>query len=121
MHCHRNPTGASPSEIGAAQRDSQQTLQDIQNELAQSDDVKAARAGNGKAPGWLMAMAQMLGAKMDEMSNELTAMAKEISGGAASKGSEFTALSMQFNMLMNAASTSIKTIGEAMSNMARKQ
>ena len=114
-------SGASFSDVGTAQRDMQASLDEVLNDLAQSDDVKAARSGGGKAPSWLMAMAQVLGAKMDEMSGDLMTMAREISDGEASKSSEFTALSMQFNLLMNASSTGIKTIGESLGNMARKQ
>jgi len=112
-------TGASISDIATAQRETQATLDNVLNELSQGDDVKDAKAG-GKGKGWLMALAEVLGAKMDDLADRMGSMAREISDGAASKSSEFTVLAQEFGLVMNAANTSIKTIGEAMNNTARK-
>ncbi|WP_404334990.1 hypothetical protein AB2M62_14925 [Sphingomonas sp. MMS12-HWE2-04] len=113
-------TGASPAEIGQAQGDFQQSIDKILNDLAEGSDVKEAK-GNGKVPSWLMAMAKALGGKMDKMAKDLEKMSKEISDGNSGKSTEFTAMSQQFSILSNAASTGLKAIGEAMSSMARKQ
>lgn len=113
---------ASPAEIGQAQSDFQDALAELQNNLAGGDDVKDARAGGtGKAAGWLMAMAKELGGKMDSMAKDIEKLSKKADGKNPGASTEFTAMSQQFGILSNAAATGLKAIGEAMSNMARKQ
>ncbi|BBD03213.1 MULTISPECIES: hypothetical protein [Sphingobium] len=114
--------GASPTEIGQAQNDFQNAIDDILSNIAGGDDVKDARAGGtGKAAGWLMAMAKELGGKMDSMAKDIEKLSKKADGKNPGASTEFTAMSQQFGILSNAAATGLKAIGEAMSNMARKQ
>ncbi|WP_311267674.1 hypothetical protein [Sphingobium sp. WCS2017Hpa-17] len=113
--------GATPTEIGQAQSDFQDAIQDILRDLSEGDDVKDAKSSGGKAAGWLMAMARELGGKMDSMAKDLSRLSKEADGTNPGASTEFTAMSQQFGILSNAASTGLKAIGEAMSNMARKQ
>lgn len=113
--------GGTPQQIGQLHNDAQSALDNINNDIAQGTGEVNDSKGSGKAPGWLMAMAKVLGAKMDKMANDMDKMANEIAGGSAGKSSEFTALAQQFGMISNAAGTAIKAVGEAMSNMARKQ
>ena len=112
-------TGASISEQATFQRELGERLMDIAREAAGTPEGKAAASG-GKVPSWLMAMAQVLGEKMDEMAADLEGLANEIADGSAGKGAEFTAMSQQFGILTNAASTGLKSIGEGMQAMAKK-
>jgi hypothetical protein len=113
---------ATPSEIGQAQNDVQDAYQNLLDTIAGGDDVKEARAGGtGKAAGWLMAMAKELGGKMDSMAKDIEKLSKKADGKNPGASTEFTAMSQQFGILSNAAATGLKAIGEAMSNMARKQ
>ncbi|PCD03198.1 hypothetical protein COC42_01890 [Sphingomonas spermidinifaciens] len=119
--------GASPAEIGNAQRVSNDFIRDIVDQMSQSEDFKEAKANpKGKAgvpgaPGWLMAMATVLGEKLDELAADMEQRAATISEKDPSSSAEFGVVSQQFSMLMNATNNAIKTIGEALAGMARKQ
>ncbi|WP_315760379.1 hypothetical protein [Sphingomonas sp. Y38-1Y] len=113
-------TGASPAEIGDQQRELNEFIQDMARDVSEGDDAKSARGG-GKAPGWLMAIARSLGSTLNELGDEMESLSQQIKDGDASLSTEFTTVAQQFSMVSNAASTSIKAIGEAMANMARKQ
>jgi hypothetical protein len=47
--------------------------------------------------------------------------ASTISKDDPSSSAEFSVVSNQFSMLMNATNTSIKTVGEALAGMAKRQ
>jgi uncharacterized protein YukE len=119
--------GASPADIGGAQRDFQNMIRDIVSQMSESEEFKEAKASRGGrggvpgAPGWLMAMAKVLGEKLDKLADDMEQRAEAISEKDPSSSAEFGVVSQQFSMLMNATNNAIKTIGEALSNMARKQ
>lgn len=98
----------------------------------------ADKAGNVKGKGWLHAIAQAMGdaqgklaARMVGLSNKLS----DLAGPASGKGqgaelaakkfqvamSDFQATSQLFSMTANASSTALKSIGEGMTSIARKQ
>ena len=125
--------GASPSDIANAQNGIQQMMMQFIEDMSQSEEFKEAKASGGKgkgsvggagstgAPGWLMAMAQALGEELDRLGQDMQSRAESLKGDDASASAEFGVVSQQFSMLMNATNNAIKTIGEAMSNTARKQ
>ncbi len=78
-------------------------------------------AGAGGAAGWIRAMAEALGKKLDELAHEMEEAANNIDKEDPSTSVRFQVISQQFNILMNAASTAIKAVGEGMQSMARKQ
>lgn len=109
---------ASPSDIGEAQR----SVNDAINNMAISILDRAHRtSGSGGGKGWLMAMAEALGKQLDRMSDEMSSMADQMTDKTPSITTKFSAKSQEFGILMNAASTAIKSIGEGMANTARKQ
>lgn len=112
-------TGASPQDVGSAQRDSADALRDLVNEMSQSDEAKEARAG-GRGAGWLRAMAEVLGKKLDSLAHEMQDLANKVNKDDPSTTTDFNVVSQEFNMLMNAATTAIKTIGEAMGKAASR-
>lgn len=123
-------TGASPAEIGSAQNSFQSLMQNVIDQMSQSEEFKNAKASGGKggsaggvqgAPGWLMAMAQALGRELDRLGDEMSSRAESLSGDDPSASAEFGVVSQQFSMLMNATNNAIKSVGEAMANTARKQ
>lgn len=123
-------TGASPAEIGSAQNSFQSLMQNVIDQMSQSEEFKNAKATGGKggssggvqgAPGWLMAMAQALGRELDRLGDEMSSRAESLSGDDPSASAEFGVVSQQFSMLMNATNNAIKSVGEAMANTARKQ
>lgn len=112
-------TGATPSDIGAAQGDAERAVNDMVSKLSEGEDFKQAKAA-GKGGGWLMAMATVLGKQLNEMAADMETMAGQISKDTPDLTAKFGALSQQFGILMNATTNAIKTIGEAMANTARK-
>lgn len=113
-------TGASPAQMGEADRAIQDLLRDAVMNSTDSEDARAAKSG-GRAGGWLRAMAEALGKKLDAAAHEMQDLANKIDKEDPSTTTDFQVASQEFNMLMNAANTAIKSIGEAMSNTARKQ
>jgi hypothetical protein len=115
--------GLSPSDTGALQGQADdlnsQLTQDITNHMLRKDKDSAGGAG-GDAPSWLMAIAEALGAKLDQMADEMNSMADQISDKTPSLTAKFSAKTQQFSILMDATTNAIKTIGEALANTARK-
>lgn len=123
-------TNASPTQIAEAQRqtqDMQNMLRDVVSQMSESQEFKDAKASRGKggggtgAPGWMMAMAKFLGEKLDAMAHDMERRAANISEKDPSSSAEFGVVSQQFGMLMNATNNAIKTIGEALAGMAKRQ
>lgn len=84
-------------------------------------DAEKASGGEGGEGGWLMAMAKALGSELNDMASEMESMANKISKDTPDITTKFSALSQQFSILFNAASTAIKAVGEGMAQTARKQ
>jgi hypothetical protein len=110
------------SDIQTQQQKSQDAIQEILNNLSENDEVKEARASGGRSGGsWLRAMAQVLGEKLDASAEEMNDLANRVTKDSPSTTTDFTVASQEFNMLMNAATTGLKTIGEAMGKAASRQ
>lgn len=114
-------SGSSPFEIADAQREANEGLQRLLNDLSQSDEVKDAKNGGRGGAGWLRAMADVLGKKLDALAHEMQDLAGKVNKEDPSTSTDFTVVSQEFNMLMNAVSTALKTIGEAMGKSASRQ
>lgn len=98
-----------------------------------------ARGGHGGKKSWLVALASALGnvlgdkaARLVELSHKLDQLGTREPTGDTAKDqqnarefqktmAEFQAESQLFGMISQAASTAIKSIGEGMSSVARKQ
>jgi hypothetical protein len=112
--------GAPPADVGDAQRQANRDMQRLLNDLSEGDDVREARQSRGGG-GWLMAMAKVLGEKLDRLAHDMETKASQVSESDPSTSTEFTVVSQQFNMLMNATTNALKTIGEAMGKSAGRQ
>lgn len=112
--------GASPAEIGDAQRMVQDLLRNAASEAMETEEAKDAKAG-GKGGGWLRALARALGESADKAANELEKKANKLDNASPSESAEYSADAQAFSMLMNAINTAIKAIGEALGSVARKQ
>lgn len=140
---------ASPADRGRMQELGDQ-LQKLINdavarasgEAAGGQEAREARGGS-KGGSWLMAIARALGetagksaANLVSLSDKLTKAGEEkinAAGGKDEKAKEaaavkyneanveFQGASQEFQLLMNTISTSLKSLGEAMSAVARKQ
>lgn len=120
--------GASPSEIGEGQREVEQIQdqmvrsmveQGSQDEDGNPRGLAAGRTAGGKS--WLMALAKALGAQLNAAQNELERTMDGTNWKKADQVAEFQAQSQQFALFMNTATNVIKTVGESLSTMARKQ
>jgi hypothetical protein len=96
-----------------------------------------SKGGKASAESWLTAIAKAMGQVMGDKARKLVDLSDRIANtnpkGNSSEAkqeaaaqmqklnAEFQATSQEFNLLQNTFSTSIKTIGEAMASVARKQ
>ena len=79
------------------------------------------RGGSAGGAGWLRAMAEALGKQCDELADEMQEAVDNIDKEDPSTMVEFQTISQQFSLVMNSTTTAIKTLGEAMTAVARKQ
>ncbi|MDF0489994.1 hypothetical protein PX554_17810 [Sphingomonas sp. H39-1-10] len=107
--------GGSPAQEGDLQRTINDSINDMAVDLGKQGE-KVANKG-----GWLMAIAEALGKQLNGMAQDMNDMAGKISKDTPDITTKFSALSQQFSILFNAASTALKSIGEGMSSTARKQ
>lgn len=130
--------GGSQSDISSMQR----SLEDFKGEITKlftdalaRDAIEKEEEGSGQCSGnaaktggsagggagWLRAMAEALGKQCDELADEMQEAVDNIDKEDPSTMVEFQTISQQFSMLMNSTTTAIKTIGEAMTAVGRKQ
>lgn len=112
--------GASPAQIGDAQRMVQDLLRQAASDAMETEEAKDAKAG-GKGGGWLRALARALGESADKAAADLEKKAGKLDNASPSESAEYSADAQAFSMLMNAINTAIKAIGEALGSVARKQ
>ncbi|MGE5864396.1 MAG: hypothetical protein ACM32J_04795 [Rhizobacter sp.] len=110
----------------------------IKNQNEQDDgSSKPSKGGKTSSGSWMVAIAHAMGKVMGEKASNLVKLSGEIANNKP-KGSsdeakqeaaaemqrlnaEFSATSQEFNLLQNSFNTAMKTIGEGMSSVARKQ
>ncbi|MFC4822145.1 hypothetical protein [Dokdonella ginsengisoli] len=143
-------TNASPADRGRLQQltdELQQLVNDAvargSAEAAGGQEARDTKGGKGEGGSWLMAIAKALGgtagqaaARMVKLSDELAELGDKKAGLADSKDTkakeqaasdynqkqvEFQGASQEFTLLMNTISTAIKSLGESLTTMARKQ
>lgn len=113
--------GRGVSDAADFGRNFEDAIARIASDIAGGDQMRQARAG-GKGGSWLMAMAEALGRKADQLADEMQDLASDMSS-ANSKPSDtalFSAKSQEFGLFMNSTNNAIKTAGEALTTMARK-
>lgn len=109
----------SPSQEGQFERELNDIVNQMASSLAESKEFKEAKSSGGKS--WIMALAEGLGKKLDKKAKELEKLASQINDKKPSTTTKYGAAAQEFSVLMNAANTAIKTLGEAVAGMARKQ
>jgi hypothetical protein len=133
--------GASPSEIGRMQNQFDVVKQNMKDQLKQHfDDMRPDSKEKIKGKkSWLQVLAdgmtKILDASLAKVSQKTTALTElqrkggDLKGKEASNNTaettaaqqEFAVANQEFNILMNSVNTAIKTIGEGLASMARKQ
>lgn len=112
---------ANPADVGNAERELNDIIDQISTDLAESSEAKEARQSGGKS--WLMSLAQALGKVADKLAAEMEEMSQTLGQGEnkASQNIEFGAKAQEFAQFFQSANNVIKTLGEALSAGARKQ
>lgn len=129
--------GGSQSDISQMQRslgDFRQEVNQLFTDALARDGLEREEAGSGQCSGnaaqrggaagsggWLRAMAEALGKQCDALADEMQEAVDNIDKEDPSTMVEFQTISQQFSLLMNSTTTAIKTLGEAMTAVARKQ
>lgn len=112
-------TGASPQQIG----DAQNSVSDILNNASQGygdEAIEGDDSASGGKGGWLIALARALGKKADAQAKDLEEAGNNLDGATPSETTDFQAQTQAFNMLMSAITNVIKTMGDTLGQMARK-
>lgn len=124
--------GLSATDQGNLQRAADQDKRDMFEKLAEAFKEGKERAesegkrGNGKGGrSWLQviadSMAEALDKKVEDMDKMAKALDKQGSNKSVKASTDLQVAGQEFSYLMNASSTVIKTIGEGLSSMSRKQ
>ena len=114
------------------QQQVKQTLKQMNDELGESLGVKAKNGGAGSKGGSvLMRIAMALGSAMDKKVDRMAAISDQLGklGEATTKNqsqyqtlsAELTAVGQEMKIMGEALANTLKSIGEASSNLARKQ
>jgi len=120
----------SPSQQGELQRSAEADSRDMYTQLSEAFQsgealAKTQSARSGKAKSWLQAIADSMAAEMDrkvqDMDQLARAMDKQGSNRSIKTNTDLQVAGQEFSLLMNTTGTVIKTIGEGLSGMARKQ
>ncbi|PVX28355.1 hypothetical protein [Sphingomonas pokkalii] len=120
----------SPSQQGELQRAAESDSRDMYQQLSEAFQngealAKAQSARSGKARSWLQAIADSMAAEMDrkvqDMDKLARAMDKQGSNRSVKTNTDLQVAGQEFSLMMNTTGTVIKTIGEGLSGMARKQ
>jgi hypothetical protein len=117
----------------------------VRNEMKNGDggcveEGRGGRRGRSSGGSWMQAIAKAMGEVMGNKAKRMVELSKEIADKTASAGkgqsegdkaqaaaetqklnTEFQATGQEFNLLQTTFSTAIKTIGEGMASVARKQ
>ena len=84
------------------------------------DAVNTRANAKGKGASWLERLAAVMSEAIESKMGDLEKLAKTAKNGAT-ETNNFQVASQEFSLLMNTTTTAIKSIGEALGNMARKQ
>lgn len=103
----------------------------------EGDSGKSSKGGKRSAGSWMQAIAEAMGKSMGDRAAKLVDLSDKIAnsqtGGDSVKdqqeaakemqklNAQFSATSQEFNLLQNSFNTAMKTIGEGMAAVARKQ
>ena len=90
-------------------------------ENKEADTSERASRNNGGEKGWIRAMAEAMGEKLDEAWHEAESLADNIEKDDPSTSAEYQGAVQEFNFLMNSFSTAIKAAGEGSKAMASRQ
>ncbi|MET3725841.1 hypothetical protein [Sphingomonas trueperi] len=122
--------GLTPFAQGELQRSAESDARDMFQQLSdafQSGEAqaKAQSSRGGKGRSWLQAIADSMSAVLDKKVQDMDRMSQALDKQGTNRSTKMSTdlqvAGQEFSFLMNTSSTVIKTIGEGLSGMARKQ
>lgn len=111
------PRGISRAEANEIVRNA---LNDFQNRASGPLVDLLCNGGDG-SEGWLEALAKALGDRLNKEANTLKAKADHVNADNPGQTTELSAEASIFSTMMDAFNNVIKTVGEALDTMVRKQ
>ena len=142
---NHDDSGRFTGDLDRAQNDLADTFKEMLDRRLSNDREEATSSASGKkslqgggAESWLVAIAKALGTKAGEIAKEMTSISQEISGLDVSKGAgkeaqqenalkmnqlstELQGQSQMYKILTDSISTTLKSIGDGMSGLSRRQ
>ncbi len=120
--------GASPQQQGEVERGTDTIAKSMADWMAanapggsdENGNPKGLSAGRGGGS-WLMALARALGNQLNAAQAKLERTMDGTNWEKSDQVAEFQAMSQEFALFMNTATNVLKTVGESLSTMARKQ
>ena len=117
----------SPREQGDLTRTAENAARRLSDSMLESEEFKSAKSGGGKGS-IFMQIAVALGKLADKKMGEMATLANDIGGikdgknanAVTQKTGEMQAKGQEFGLLSNAMSNAVKSIGEGMTQLARK-
>lgn len=113
------------AELGRAAQQDMNNLYERLSEAAQEGRNRAEREGSRDGRSWLQVIADNMSAVLDAKVQDMDKLAKALDDQGSNRSVKSTndlqVATQEFSYLMNATSTVIKSIGEGLSSMARKQ
>lgn len=122
----------TPTQQGEIQRSAQQDTRDLSEKLIESFQSGRERAESGRsrsksngAGSWLQRIADAMAATLDQKVEDMDRMARALDDQGSNRSmktsTDLQVAAQEFSYLMSASSTVIKSIGEGLNGMARKQ
>lgn len=107
----------------AAQQDSQDMFQKLSDAFKSGEKLAEAHKSTKGKGSWLQAIADALSRVLDQKVQELDQLSRDLENNKQSvkASTDLQVAGQEFSYMMNTSSTVIKTIGEGLSGMARKQ
>ncbi|MFC4291483.1 hypothetical protein ACFOWX_03545 [Sphingorhabdus arenilitoris] len=123
-----NEINLSPKDRGNLERTAQDATRKLLDSMLESEEFKNAKAGGAAKGSIFMQIATALGKLADKKMGEMASLANQIGGikdgKNANKITELTgqmqAKGQEFGLISNAMSTTIKSIGDGVTQLARK-
>ncbi|MCG8037638.1 MAG: hypothetical protein JAZ19_11435 [Candidatus Thiodiazotropha taylori] len=130
LHDAMNGCSSSSSSNTSESSETSSAVQTAMDQLCASTEEEAKKSSKGSSSGnWLVVLASALGKQAGEHLKNMVKLGEDMGGMDSKKNpeefaqmqSEFQAESQIFKMFQESISTMIKSIGEGLSSVARKQ
>ena len=114
--------GASPAEIGDAQRSANDVMKQLVDSVLKQARNSGGEDGPSSGESRLVKLAKALGKLLDKKMDKIIEVGEKMDGAKkqGSLSAEMQALSQEMSMISNALNNMVKSIGEANTTLARK-